>query len=306
LSGDGYGAFSHTLRIQAEVVKMVRRAHGAAPKPVTYRWGDHENQKRTSAPDIRDVNINRVRSLPNREIIEEAVIDIADSIARIGMQNPLSLRRIDDPQYDYEVIAGHHRFAACRRLGIQTVSARIFSGLNAKLQRHSENLHRVEQTLLEKYEAMAGYRNAVAKAKLKCIPGGVQPHDKGISKTARKYKTNRKKVLAAMAASKLKPEIKKAIAANGFANNASLIGRLAEIEAPEEQMRELLRSKRGAGVASKPIKTSKAVEANFAALLAGWERAPICRLWKAAAPLERRKFIDHLSCGLEDDDNEWE
>jgi uncharacterized ParB-like nuclease family protein len=285
---------------------MVRRAYGGAPKPVQYRWGDHGNQKRTSALDIRDVNISRIRSLPNREIVEEAVIGIADSITHIGLQNPLSLQRIDDSQYDYEVIAGHHRYAACRRLGIRTVPARIFSGLSAKLQRHSENLHRAEQTLLERYEDMAGYRNVLVNAKLTNVSGGIQPHDKGISKTARKYKTSRNKVLAAMAASKLTPGIKKAISANGFANNATLIGRLAEIEAPEEQMRELLRSKRRTVAASKPTGPSKAVEADFAALLASWKKAPTCRLWQAAAPPERRKFIDHLSGGLEDDGNEWE
>jgi sulfiredoxin len=269
-------------------------------------WGQRKSRKRAAAPRIREVKISEIRSRPKREISEEAVAGLVDSIARIGIQNPISIKRIDDPLYEYEVIAGDHRFAACKRLGMQTVSVRLLSGLKAKLQRHSENLHRVEPTLLEKYADIAGYQKAVAKAELESTPGGVQPHDKGISQTARKFKVHRKKVQNAMAASKLDSAIKEAITAEGCANNASLINRLAKLDSSEEQKRELLRAKSRSRAAPKPIGTSQAVGGvKFTALAASWKKSPTCRLWCAAAAPDRRQFVDHLQSGLKED-TEWQ
>jgi ParB/RepB/Spo0J family partition protein len=270
-------------------------------------WGKRKSRKKAAAPRrIREVKISKIRSRPKREISEEAVAGLADSIARIGIQNPISIKRINDPLYEYEVIAGDHRFAACKRLGMQAVSVRLLSGLKAKLQRHSENLHRVELTLLEKYADIVGYQKALANAEVEGTPGGVQPHDKGISQTARKFKVHRKKVQNAMAASKLGSAIKEAITAGGHANNASLISRLAKFDSSEEQERELLRAKSGSSAAPKPIGTSLADgSVKFTALAASWKKSPTRQLWRAAAAPDRRQFVDHLLSDLKED-TEWQ
>jgi ParB/RepB/Spo0J family partition protein len=268
-------------------------------------WGPRKPKtSEAEAPPICIVAMADIRSVPNGELSEETVSGIMDSVARIGMQNPISVRPSEDSSIKYDVIAGHHRHAAYDRLGFQNVPVRIFTGVDAELQRHSENLHRRTPTLLEKYEDLAGYRNAIVKEDPESAPGGIQPNDKGVSKTARDRKVPRKVVQAAMAASKLGKQIKSAIASSGLANNASLIGRLAEIEAPDEQMKELLRHKGGSTV--KPPPSPQIDTVTFAALIASWKKSATSGLWLRAADIERRRFISHITGGLQEDGNAWE
>ena len=258
-----------------------------------YRWGKPKAEKHSEPPKVCEVKVSEIKSQPKREVSEEALLGIRDSIARIGLQNPISLRRIDDGSYHYEVIAGDHRFFACKQLGMETVPARILSGVRAKLQRHSENLHRVELTLLQRYEDITGYRKAITKS-AKRTPGGVQPRNKGVSETAREFKTSRKEVQSAIKASKLEPDVKRAIARAGLANNASLINRIAQLNSREEQERELLRAKSKSSAASRSRGTSLAVGVTFAAIVASWRKSQTCRLWRAAPTSERRLFVDHI------------
>jgi ParB/RepB/Spo0J family partition protein len=264
------------------------------------RWGP-KLKKHSEASEIFEVNVSEIRSQPNREVCKEAVIGIKDSIARIGLQNPISLRRIDDDSYDYEVIAGHHRFLACRQLGMKTIPSRILSGVNAKLQRHSENLHRVELTLLQRFEDIAGYQKAIIKG-AKNTPGGVQPCNKGISETARELKTSRKKVQHAIKASKLEPDVKRAIAAAGFANSESFINRMAQLDSREERERELLRAKSRSRATYRSSGPSPTTGVTFAAMLASWRKSQTSRLWRTAPLTERRSFVDHIQAdNIEED-----
>ncbi len=52
----------------------------------------------------------------------KGIAELADSISRIGLINPLVVA--PDGKY-YRLIAGHRRFAACRRAGLKEVAVRI-------------------------------------------------------------------------------------------------------------------------------------------------------------------------------------
>ncbi|MHC4462153.1 MAG: ParB/RepB/Spo0J family partition protein [Planctomycetota bacterium] len=54
----------------------------------------------------------------------KGIAELSESIKRIGLINPLVVA--PDPNGDhYRLIAGHRRFAACRRAGLKEVAVRI-------------------------------------------------------------------------------------------------------------------------------------------------------------------------------------
>lgn len=55
----------------------------------------------------------------------KGIDELADSISRIGLINPLVV--VPDGQH-YGLIAGHRRFAACKRAGLKQVQVRIIQG----------------------------------------------------------------------------------------------------------------------------------------------------------------------------------
>lgn len=91
---------------------------------------------------VSDVKVQTRLRATNEENIQQ----IAESIRRVGLINPIS---IDD---DFNLIAGFHRLQAHKLLGLNEIPA-IISGqkeLKARLQEIDENLKRAELTAIEK------------------------------------------------------------------------------------------------------------------------------------------------------------
>ena len=57
----------------------------------------------------------------------KGIAELTESISRIGLINPLVVAPGADG-YRYRLIAGHRRFAACRRAGLKEVQVRIIEG----------------------------------------------------------------------------------------------------------------------------------------------------------------------------------
>lgn len=78
-----------------------------------------------------------------RAVDEAAVAAIASSIAQIGLLSPIRVRTAGD---GWEVIAGAHRLAACKSLGLVEIPAEIVDDddLHAELAMIDENLCRAE------------------------------------------------------------------------------------------------------------------------------------------------------------------
>jgi N6-adenosine-specific RNA methylase IME4 len=97
--------------------------------------------------DIEKINIgNRKRALDTAKVKE-----IAESISRIGLLNPITLSRNNG---NYELVAGLHRLEACKALGHTTISAIItdFDGLHKELAEIDENLIRNELHYIDRGE----------------------------------------------------------------------------------------------------------------------------------------------------------
>jgi len=64
---------------------------------------------------------------PRREITPESLVDLADSIKRHGVMQPIVVRRINDgaDEVQYEIIAGERRWRAARLAGLTQIPAII-------------------------------------------------------------------------------------------------------------------------------------------------------------------------------------
>lgn len=86
-----------------------------------------------------------IRSEKDSEIFE-----LAESIERQGLINPITVQERDDGKY--EVIAGHRRFEAIKRLGYPHVECNILDDLNEKeiiLAQIAENCQRKQMSAAE-------------------------------------------------------------------------------------------------------------------------------------------------------------
>jgi ParB family chromosome partitioning protein len=108
---------------------------------------------------------------PVRAVLDDAaIIDLADSIRDIGLQQPLIIKSVAKagkggdagapengvpspgvPAPRYEIIAGHRRYLACKHLGLEKVDCCIFAPgkvSEAAVMLH-ENIYRVDLTAAE-------------------------------------------------------------------------------------------------------------------------------------------------------------
>ncbi|MBO7265360.1 MAG: ParB/RepB/Spo0J family partition protein [Alistipes sp.] len=70
---------------------------------------------------ISDIEPNPLQ--PRREFDEEALSELADSIAQLGVIQPITLKRRDDGKYT--IISGERRWRASQRAGLETLPAYI-------------------------------------------------------------------------------------------------------------------------------------------------------------------------------------
>lgn len=105
---------------------------------------------------FREVPLDAIRPNPRqpRDVFDDAAIDVlADSVARIGVLQPLVVRTLADG--DFELIAGERRLRASRRAGLASVPVfvRDASDEESLEQALLENLHRQNLDALEEAAA---------------------------------------------------------------------------------------------------------------------------------------------------------
>ncbi|UVK43278.1 ParB N-terminal domain-containing protein [Mesorhizobium sp. AR07] len=101
------------------------------------------------------IPIEDIRRHPGaRPLNDESLLGLADSIAEVGLINAIRVRRHGD---GYQVIAGHHRFAACDSLGWTEIDATIVDDddLHAELVMIDENLCRAELSPVDRAKQTA-------------------------------------------------------------------------------------------------------------------------------------------------------
>lgn len=91
---------------------------------------------------------------PREHFDEEALVELAASIAEMGVLQPILIRPLDE-EGAYELIAGERRWRAAQRAGLATIPAivRTTSDLSSVEQALVENLHRQDLSPLEEAAA---------------------------------------------------------------------------------------------------------------------------------------------------------
>jgi len=99
--------------------------------------------------DIPLENIHPNPDQPRRTFDEEALEELATSIAELGIIQPLSLRKVGPD--NYQIIAGERRFRAAKLAGLQSVPAYIRTANDAELTEMAliENIQREDLNAIE-------------------------------------------------------------------------------------------------------------------------------------------------------------
>lgn len=89
-----------------------------------------------------------------REIDEDTIRDLAISIDKVGLINPLTVRVVSERPPEYRLIAGNRRLHAVRRLGWTEVAVQIteLDDIRSQLVEIDENFQRQQLTALETAE----------------------------------------------------------------------------------------------------------------------------------------------------------
>jgi ParB family chromosome partitioning protein len=105
---------------------------------------------------LAEIAVEAVSPNPNQPRMhfdEESLVELAASIAEMGILQPILVRPLDDG--DYQLIAGERRWRAAQRAGRTTVPAIVRStdDVTSVEQALVENLHRADLTALEEAAA---------------------------------------------------------------------------------------------------------------------------------------------------------
>jgi ParB family chromosome partitioning protein len=111
-----------------------------------------------------------------RPLNAEKVAELAESIAQVGLLQPIGVRP------DGTLVYGYHRLEACKQLGWTEIPAVVVDGddLRAELAEISENLIRNELTLLERAEHLA---------RMRAVYEQLYPNARGVGRPAKNSAT---------------------------------------------------------------------------------------------------------------------
>jgi len=170
-----------------------------------------------------------------RELNPEKVAQIADSITAVGILHPIAVNK------NHELVAGHHRLEAFKRLGKDTIPAiTTENGLTADLAEIDENLIRQELSVLERGECLRKRKEiyeALYPQSLKGGPGRGHTEKQRnnfvpfTENTALQIGSSRRTIEHELKiASNIAPDIKDSIRNTDLANNKNELLKLARLD----------------------------------------------------------------------------
>jgi ParB/RepB/Spo0J family partition protein len=200
------------------------------------------------------IDVAAIRHSEAKRVIRPGkVAKLADSIREIGLRTPITVRAVDvghdEPRF--EIVAGHHRYAAVRSLGMQEIACHVMQAgdPDAELWAVDENLCRTELTPAEEAEHLkrhkASYlarhpetREHVAggRARQNSAADKLSAAPSFVTDTAAKVGKDERSIRRAVArAERIAPDVLKAVVGTQFDKGAALDA-LAKL--PHEQQRQ--------------------------------------------------------------------
>jgi ParB family transcriptional regulator, chromosome partitioning protein len=242
--------------------------------------------------DIKDIKV----SGEHRPVDKDKVRLIAESMKKIGLRTPLSVRKRNNG--DIVLATGLHRLEAAKLLGWKEIDCIVMKGgaIQRQLWTIAENLHRSDLTALQRAEHVAKWKTLVKKLAVDqqdVKPGGRQPKDKGISGTAKKLGITRETVRRSDAIAKISPKAKAAAKKGGLDRNQNALLKVAKKTTPKAQVakvKELAKKQKPKGAPLSPGELSK-----LDSLKKLFDQAKeFKRAWAKASVAVRRKFASRM------------
>lgn len=108
--------------------------------------------KTEGSSSINEIELDKISINPNqprREFDEEALQELADSIAEIGIIQPITLREINENEY--QIIAGERRYRASLKAGLKAIPAYIRTASDENVMEMAlvENIQREDLNAVE-------------------------------------------------------------------------------------------------------------------------------------------------------------
>lgn len=96
---------------------------------------------------------------PRRDFEQASIDELADSIRRHGILQPLLVRPKPDSEGGYQLVAGERRWRAAQQVGLETVPCRVLNFQDQQVSEAAleENLKRQDLNVLEKAQAFKDY-----------------------------------------------------------------------------------------------------------------------------------------------------
>ncbi len=195
----------------------------------------------------------------HRELREEQVSSLMQSISKIGLKTPITVRQPTGDE-DVYLVAGGHRLEACKRLGMDAIEAFVVENDDedaARMWEIAENLHRAELTALERSEHVSEWirlaeKIAVnpqfsqnAKNETKRSDGRGHRQESGINLAARSLNIDKDTAYRSVKVASLTDEAKEAAREEGLDDNRSALLEAASVDADKQadRLRQIAREK---------------------------------------------------------------
>jgi ParB-like chromosome segregation protein Spo0J len=271
--------------------------------------GDQKTDQPLQAPSgsaaafrIQIIPIDNIVALePLRRPLNAAnVARLVRSIERDGLKTPIDVVPFSDRNIlrgKYQVIAGAHRFAACERLGMEKIAARILEPKQAVGWEEAENIFRYLPALDESV-AIVNYAQKHGLAEVASAKGS-QPHDKGYSRVANAMGYDRNRVKEAYAHHALSETIKSRVRLLELDDNRRFLTQLSKIDTLAGQGKFLdskqppstkSENTKGQGAESKADPAPAPKKEAMEALLACWEKSPVKKMYEKQSDEVRQDF----------------
>ncbi|KAH9309420.1 hypothetical protein KI387_037331, partial [Taxus chinensis] len=115
-----------------EFSAIVVPLHIVAAKSKGVDWGAAVNLQKSGGPVIAEIALDKIRRPLSRTRANnpDKVKALMESIAQIGLQEPIDVLEVDGVYYGF---SGCHRFEAHQQLGVPTIRCRIRRGTKETL-----------------------------------------------------------------------------------------------------------------------------------------------------------------------------
>lgn len=112
-----------------------------------------------SSDDVAMELIERNPYQPRRDFDQAAIDELADSIRRHGILQPLLVRQRPNGETGYQLVAGERRWRAAQQVGLETIPCRVLDFQDQQVAEAAleENLKRQDLNALEKAQAFRDY-----------------------------------------------------------------------------------------------------------------------------------------------------